>query len=59
MDPKKHTESSIVARLIVAAVALSSLAAGTTIVGSVIEVAGGVPAPQIVSSDAWSARPVI
>ena len=39
MNPKEHSESSVVARLIVAAVALSSLAAGTTVVGNVIEVA--------------------
>jgi len=38
MDPTEQSASSTVARLVVAAVALSSLAAGTTIVGSVIEV---------------------
>ena len=43
MDPAEQSESSMVARLIVAVVALSSLAAGTTFVGSVIEVATPVP----------------
>ena len=38
MDSTERSASTVVARLVVAAVALSSLAAGTTIAGSVIEV---------------------
>jgi hypothetical protein len=50
MNPKENSESSIVARLIVAAVALSSLAAGTTIVGSVIEVAEPTSASIVIAT---------
>jgi hypothetical protein len=52
MDSKELSESSIVARLIVAAVALSSLVAGTTIVGSVIEVAAPTPAAFVSATQA-------
>ena len=45
MNHAEQSESSMVARLIVAAVALSSLVAGTTIVGGVIEVAAPAQTP--------------
>ena len=37
MNPTEESESTIVARLVVAIVAVSSLAAGTALVGSAIE----------------------
>jgi hypothetical protein len=52
MDSKELSESSIVARLIVAVVALSSLAAGTTIVGSVIEITASTPASTVRATQA-------
>ena len=45
MNPAEQSESTIVARLVVAIVAVSSLAAGTALVGSAIESAA--PAPAI------------
>lgn len=49
MNPTEHPESSIVARLVVAVVALSSLAAGTATVGSVFAVVAEAPASNIES----------